>query len=284
MVVGQHQPATGRNAPNARRTTLETLMGIFDLTGRVAVITGGNGGIGLGIAQALAAAGCNVSIWGRNAEKNRTAAATMTDSAGKVDTRICDVSDPASVQAAMKATLDVFGRVDGCFANAGIGGGGRRAFIDRTEEEWRTMFATNLDGVFHAFQAAARHMTERAEAGDRFGRLVATSSLASLFGTARNEHYAATKAAINALCRALAVELARHGVTANAILPGWIKSDMTAGIMANEKFVANVMPRIPVRRFGEPEDFGGIAVYLMSKASSYHTADCFVIDGGYTAF
>ena len=96
--------------------------------------------------------------------------------------------------------------------------------------------------------------------------------------------YAGTKAALNALCRALAVELARYGVTANAILPGWIKSEMTAGIMANERFVANVMPRIPVRRFGEPEDFGGIAVYLMSKASSYHTADCFVIDGGYTAF
>ena len=284
MVVGDHQPATGRNAQNARQTTLETLMGIFDLTGRVAVITGGNGGIGLGIAQALAAAGCDVSIWGRNAEKNRNAAATMAGLPGKVDTRICDVSDPASVNAAMKSTLDAFGRVDGLFANAGIGGGGRRAFIDRTEEEWRTMFATNLDGVFHAFQAAARHMTERAEAGDRFGRLVATSSLASLFGTARNEHYAATKAAINALVRALAVELARQGVTANAILPGWIKSEMTAGIMANEKFVANVMPRIPVRRFGEPEDFGGIAVYLMSKASSYHTADCFVIDGGYTAF
>jgi NAD(P)-dependent dehydrogenase (short-subunit alcohol dehydrogenase family) len=284
MVVGEHQPATGRNAQNARQTTLETLMSIFDLAGRVAVITGGNGGIGLGIAQALVAAGCNVSIWGRNAEKNRSAAATMAGSPGKVDTRICDVSDPASVNAAMKSTLDTFGRVDGCFANAGIGGGGRRAFIDRTEEEWRTMFATNLDGVFHAFQAAARHMTERAEAGDRFGRLVATSSLASLFGTARNEHYAATKAAINALVRALAVELARQGVTANAILPGWIKSEMTAGIMANEKFVANVMPRIPVRRFGEPEDFGGIAVYLMSKASSYHTADCFVIDGGYTAF
>src|ERR1700674_1911144 len=246
-------------------------MSIFDLTGRVAVITGSNGGIGLGIAQALAAAGCNVSIWGRNAEKNKSAA----------DTRICDVSDPASVKVAMKATLDTFGRVDGCFANAGIGGGGRHAFIDRTEEQWRTMFATNLDGVFHVFQAAARHMTERATSGDPFGRLVATSSLASLFGTARNEHYAATKAAINALVRALAVELARQGVTANAILPGWIKSDMTAGIMANEKFVANVMPRIPMRRFGEPGDFGGIAVYLMSKASSYHPADCFLIDGGY---
>jgi NAD(P)-dependent dehydrogenase (short-subunit alcohol dehydrogenase family) len=259
-------------------------MSMFDLSGRVAVITGGNGGIGLGIAQALALSGCSVSIWGRNAEKNKAAAATMAKGPGEVDTRICDVTDPASVAEAMKATLDVFGRVDGCFANAGIGGGGRKPFIERTEEEWRKMFATNLDGVFHVFQAAARHMTERAQEGDAFGRLVATSSLASLFGTARNEHYAGTKAALNALCRALAVELARYGVTANAILPGWIKSDMTARVMADEKFVNAVMPRIPVRRFGEPSDFGGIAVYLMSKASSYHTADCFVIDGGYTAF
>ena len=266
------------------RQTMETFMSIFDLSGRVAVITGGNGGIGLGIAQALAAAGCNVSIWGRNAEKNSNAAATMAGCAGKVDTRLCDVSDAASVNSAMAATLERFGRVDGCFANAGIGGGGRHAFIDRTEEEWRKMFATNLDGVFHVFQAAARHMTERATAGNPFGRLVATSSLASIFGTARAEHYAATKAAINALVRALAVELARHGVTANAILPGWIKSDMTAGVLADEKFVGAVLPRIPMRRFGEPSDFGGIAVYLMSKASSYHTADCFVIDGGYTAF
>jgi NAD(P)-dependent dehydrogenase (short-subunit alcohol dehydrogenase family) len=92
----------------------------------------------------------------------------------------------------MTATLGTFGRVDGCFANGGIGGGGRHAFINRTEEQWRTIFATNLDGVFHVFQVAARHMTERAKAGDPFGRLVATSSLASLFGTARNELYAAS--------------------------------------------------------------------------------------------
>lgn len=208
----------------------------------------------------------------------------MTGAKGEVDSQICDVTSAASVQAAMDATLRRFGRVDGCFANAGISGGGRKPFIERTEAQWRDMFATNLDGVFHTFQAAARHMSERAASGDRFGRLVATSSLASLFGTARNEHYAATKAAINALVRALAVELARQGVTANAILPGWIKSDMTAGVLADEKFVGAVMPRIPMRRFGEPSDFGGIAVYLMSKASSYHTADCFVIDGGYTAF
>src|SRR5689334_18119596 len=100
-------------------------MSLFDLTGRV---TGGNGGIGLGIAQALASAGCNVSIWGRNAEKNKAAAASMAGSPGKVDTRICDVTDPASVNEAMKATLGAFGRVDGCFANAGIGGGGRKSF------------------------------------------------------------------------------------------------------------------------------------------------------------
>jgi NAD(P)-dependent dehydrogenase (short-subunit alcohol dehydrogenase family) len=261
-----------------------TRQNLFDLTGRVAIVTGGNGGIGLGMAQALARAGCNVSIWGRNQAKNEAAVASLADAPGQVEARICDVTSAESVNAAMAATLQKFGRVDGCFANAGIGGGGRHAFIDRTEEQWRTMFATNLDGVFHAFQAAARHMTERATAGDPFGRLVATSSLASIFGTARNEHYAATKAAINALVRALAVELARHGVTANAILPGWIKSEMTEGLMGNDKFVANVMPRIPVRRFGEPEDFGGIAVYLMSRASSYHTADTFVIDGGYTAF
>jgi NAD(P)-dependent dehydrogenase (short-subunit alcohol dehydrogenase family) len=259
-------------------------MSIFDLSGRVAVITGGNGGIGLGIAHALALSGCSVSIWGRNAEKNKAAAATMAKAPGEVDTQICDVSDPASVKEAMKRTLDAFGRVDGCFANAGIGSGGRKPFIERSEEEWRRMFATNLDGVFHVFQAAARHMTERAQGGDAFGRLVATSSMASLFGTARNEHYAGTKAAINALCRALAVELARYGVTSNAILPGWIRSDMTARALADDKFVSAVMPRIPVRRFGEPSDFGGIAVYLMSNASSYHTADCFVIDGGYTAF
>ena len=174
----------------------------------------------------------------------------------------------------MDATLEAFGRVDGCFANAGIGGGGRHAFIDRTEEQWRTMFATNLDGVFHVFQAAARHMTERA-AGRRSVRPAGRDLEPRLDlrhraqrALRRDQGRASTR-----WCRALAVELARHGVTANAILPGWIKSDMTAGIMGNDKFVANVMPRIPVRRFGEPADFGGIAVYLMSKASSYHTAD-----------
>ena len=259
-------------------------MSDFDLSGRVAIVTGGNGGIGLGMADALARAGCAVSIWGRNEEKNAHALAQLRAHGGAVDVRQCDVSDRSAVEAAFAATLAEFGRVDACFANAGIGGGGRKSFVERSEAEWRQMFAVNLDSVFHLFQFAARHMIERAERGDAFGRLIATSSTASLFGTARNEHYAATKAAINALVRALGVELARYRITANAILPGWIRSEMTAGIMANEKFVGNVMPRIPMRRFGDPEDFGGIAFYLASETSSYLTAQCFVIDGGYSAF
>jgi NAD(P)-dependent dehydrogenase (short-subunit alcohol dehydrogenase family) len=259
-------------------------MSPFDLTGKVAIVTGGNGGIGLGMAAALVEAGCAVHVWGRSAAKNERALAQLRARGGRAEAMQCDVSDPRSVEAAMAETLSRFGRVDGCFANAGMGGGGRRSFIERPLAEWRELLATNLDGAFLTLQAAARHMVERAGRGDAGGRLVVTSSIASVFGTARNEHYAASKAALNALTRALAVELARHGITANAILPGWIKSEMTEGLMSTEKFVSAVMPRIPMRRFGEPEDFGGIAVYLMSKASSYHTGDLFMIDGGYALF
>jgi NAD(P)-dependent dehydrogenase (short-subunit alcohol dehydrogenase family) len=108
--------------------------------------------------------------------------------------------------------------------------------------------------------------------------------MATLFGTARNEHYAASKAAVNSVMLALAVEHARFGITANAILPGWVDTEMTEGLQSNDKFMANAVPRIPLRRFARPEDFGGIAVYLMSGASAYHTADCIVIDGGYSVF
>ncbi|MEA2860161.1 MAG: hypothetical protein QOC72_2200, partial [Methylobacteriaceae bacterium] len=134
---------------------------IFDLSGRVAVITGGNSGIGLGMAEALADAGASVSIWGRSAEKNEAAKAHLAAAGAKVETRQVDVADRAAVQSAFAETLKTFGRVDACFANAGIGGGGRRSFVERTEDEWRRMFAINLDGVFHVFQAAAKHMQER---------------------------------------------------------------------------------------------------------------------------
>ena len=130
------------------------------------------------------------------------------------------------------------------------------------------------------FRVAARHMVERGDGGV----LVGTASLAAIEGAARNEHYAATKGGLISMIRAMAVEFARYGVRANAILPGWIETDMTANAIGNEKFAANVLPRIPTRRWGTGADFGGIAVYLMSSASAYHTGDTFLIDGGYALF
>jgi NAD(P)-dependent dehydrogenase (short-subunit alcohol dehydrogenase family) len=259
-------------------------MSAFDLTGKVAVVTGGNGGIGLGIAEGLAEAGCAVHVWGRSAEKNERALQMLRAKGARAAAALCDVGDSASVEAAFGEALATFGRVDGCFANAGVYGSGARSFLERPLEEWRRVMTTNLEGVILTLQAAARHMVERSKLGDAGGRLVVTSSLASLYGTARNEHYAASKAALNALARALAVEFARYGITSNAVVPGWITTEMTEGLFANARFVEAVKPRIPLRRFGEPADFAGIAVYLMSAASSYHTGDLFVIDGGYTLF
>mgnify|MGYP006143427065 CR=1 FL=1 len=256
---------------------------LFDLKGKVALITGGNGGIGLGMAEGLAAMGCEVCIWGTNIDKNATALTTLEAYGPKISALQCDVSDAEAVEASFAQTLATHGRVDGCFANAGIGTRGT-AFDAMTDEEWMSILDVNLNGVFYTFRAAARHMRERAEKGDAYGRLIGTASLAAISGQARGEHYAATKGGLVSMMKALAVEYARYGVTANSILPGWIETDMTQGAMSNERFVANVKQRIPSRRWGQPEDFAGVAVYLMSQASSYHSADTFLVDGGYAAF
>ena len=133
----------------------------------------------------------------------------------------------------------------------------------------------NLDGTFFTFREAARHMIERGEGG----RLIGTSSTSAIHGAARNEAYAATKGAMLALTRGLAVELARYQITANSIIPGWIETAMTAPRVGDEKFEDRVMKRVPVRRWGRPEDFAGLAVYLASEASSYQTGEEFVVDG-----
>ncbi|HSG90793.1 MAG TPA: SDR family oxidoreductase [Pseudomonadales bacterium] len=255
----------------------------FDLTGRVALITGGNGGIGLGMAEGLAQAGADVCIWGTNATKNSAAQERLQAHGTRIAAMQCDVSDEGAVERAFAATVEQFGRVDGCFANAGVGGR-NTAFDDMTTDEWRRIMAVNLDGAFWTFRAAARHMRARAEAGDPFGRLVGTASLAAISGQARGEHYAATKGGLVSMMKALAVEYARYGVTAQTILPGWIETDMTQGAFDNDKFVTNVLKRVPARRWGQPEDFAGIAVYIMSTASSYHSAETFLIDGGYFVF
>jgi NAD(P)-dependent dehydrogenase (short-subunit alcohol dehydrogenase family) len=175
------------------------------------------------------------------------------------------------------------GRIDTVIANAGIGSPAR-SFLDITAEQYRKVLSVNEDGVFFTLREGARHMRERAGKGDAGGSLIGVASLAAIEGAARNQHYAATKGAVISMIRGIAVEFARDGVRANAVLPGWIATDMTAGAQASPAFAEKVIPRVPVRRWGEPTDFGGVAVYLASNASAYHTGDTFVIDGGYAIF
>jgi NAD(P)-dependent dehydrogenase (short-subunit alcohol dehydrogenase family) len=193
--------------------------------------------------------------------------------------------DVANEQAIIDATADALaemGRLDFVVANAGVGTGA--AFTDMTTENWRRVTTVNLDAVFWTFREAAKHMVERAGAGDPGGSLLVTSSTSAIHGAPRNQAYASTKAGVQAMIRGLAVEFARYGIRANAVLPGWIRSDMTAGAQANDKFNEKVISRVPMRRWGEPEDFAGLAVYLASDASRFHTGDSLVIDGGYTIF
>lgn len=252
----------------------------FDLTGKVALVTGGNSGIGLGMAEALAQAGADIAIWGTNAAKNEAARAQVAAHGHRAIALQCDVGDEAAVERSFAATLEQLGRVDGCFANAGVGGGGVASFLEMTSEQWHRVTRVNLDGAFYTFRTAARHMVQRGGGGV----LVGTASLAAVEAAPRSEHYAATKGGMISMVRALSVEFARHAIRAHAILPGWIETNMTERAIANPKFSGNVMPRIPMRRWGTGEDFGGIAVYLLSDASRYHTGDSFVIDGGYSLF
>ena len=258
-------------------------MNLFDLTGKVALVTGGNGGIGIGMAEGLAQHGATVIIWGTNADKNAAAVEKLSAHGGIVRSDVVDVSDEAAVKAGIADILGEFGRLDQAIANAGIGQS-RRDMFDISLEDFRRLEDINVHGVFFTLREAARHMKERHAGGDAGGSLVAVASTAAIHGAARNEHYGATKGAVVSMIRAMAVELGRYAITANSICPGWIRSDMTAGALGAAKFNEKVISRVPVGGWGDGADFAGIAVYLASRASRYHTGDSFVIDGGYTIF
>src|SRR5512133_1041184 len=252
----------------------------FDLSGRGAVVTGGNGGIGLGMARALLASGASVAIWGSNPGKTEAARAQLASECGdaaRVHALVCDVGDEAQVEAAFASSVAALGRVDACFANAGVSSKGTM-LVDMSLEEFQRVQRVNVEGVFLTFRAAARHMAQHGQGGS----LVATASTAAVEGAARNSHYGASKGAVTSFVRALAVELARHRIRVNSILPGWIVTEMTQKSVDNPKFADAVLPRIPARRWGAIDDFGGIAVYLASEASAYTTGEQFIIDGGYT--
>ena len=253
---------------------------LFDLTGHVALVTGGNSGIGLGMAEALAQHGASVAIWGTNPAKNAAAAERLRAIGNPVLDLVCDVGDHQAVIDSMQATVAELGRLDSCFVNAGVGGQAP-SFAEMSEEEWHRVLRVNLDGAFYTAQEAVKHMKGQDPQG---GSIVFTTSGSAFYGQQRGQHYGGSKAAINAMMKGIAVEHARHGIRCNSVLPGWVESDMTAPALGWDTFVQKVMPRIPMRRWGVPADFGGIAVYLASRASSWHTGDIITLDGGYHSF
>lgn len=248
------------------------------LEGRTVLITGGNGGIGLGMATAVGAAGARVVIWGRNEDKNVEAVSALRAAGVTADAFVCDVSDEQQVDDSFAASVALAGRIDSVFANAGRGGSGA-AFVDTSLAQWRAVMATNLDGVFLTFRAAARHMIA---AGG--GSLVAVSSTSAIHGAAGNEAYGASKTALLGMVRGLAVALARHQVRVNALLPGWTLTDMAAAGYASDKFRNATIGRTPVRRWADPSEMGPAAVFLADPAATFHTGDTMVVDGGYTIF
>ena len=251
----------------------------FDLNGKVALVTGGNSGIGLGMAEGLAKAGADICIWGTNEQKNTTALARLQSHGVRATALVCDVSDEQAVDAAFAETVSQLGRVDACFANAGIAPLST-PFVGMKSDEWHRVLGINLDGVFYTFRAAVRQMIKQREGGS----LVATSSLSAIEGMPRGQHYASTKGGLVSMVRALAVEYARIGIRANAIIPGWIDTPMTSSMFSMDRFRDAVLPRVPLKRWGTGADFEGAAVYLASDASAYHTGDVLVIDGGYAVF
>lgn len=249
------------------------------LVGRTVLVTGGNGGIGLGMARACGQAGARLVLWGRDEAKGADAVEALAADGLQATALVCDVADPDAVTDAFARSLEWSGgRIDSVFANAGRGGTGT-AFVDLPLSEWRDVMATNLDGVFLTLQAGARHMVE---AGG--GSLVAVSSTSAIHGAARNEAYGASKTALLGLVRALAVGLARKQIRVNALLPGWTLTDMASAGYANDRFREATLARTPVRRWADPAEMGPPAVYLADPTLTFHTGDCLTVDGGYTVF
>ncbi len=251
---------------------------MFDLTGKVAVVTGGNGGIGLGIARGLAQAGATIAVWARNAEKNAAAKAELEALGARVLALRCDVTQEAEIAASTAATVEQLGRIDIGVANAG--GGFAKGYLETTLADWRQVTSLDLDGVFLCFREWARHMIARGGGG----KLIAITSIGEIYGMPRQEAYAASKGALGSLVRSLAVELGRNDIQVNALQPGWIVTDATQPLLAWEAMNKTIVHRTPARRWGTPDDLAGACVYLASEASRFHTGDTLRVDGGYSVF
>jgi 2-deoxy-D-gluconate 3-dehydrogenase len=252
-------------------------MKLFDLSGRVAIVTGGNGGIGLGMATGLAQAGAAVVVAGRQAKKSAAAVKTLEALGAKAVAAEVDVNDEASCRALADTAVKQFGRLDILINNAGISI--RKQPETYTLAEWQQVISTNLTAAFICSQAAYPHMVK---AGG--GKIINIGSMLSIFGTAYAAPYAASKGGIVQMTKALASAWAKDKIQANAILPGWIDTDLTRTAREQvEGLHDRVVARTPAARWGVPEDFAGTAVFLASSASDFVTGAALVVDGGYSA-
>jgi 2-deoxy-D-gluconate 3-dehydrogenase len=248
-------------------------MTAFDLTGKVALVTGGNGGIGLGMARGLASLGATVMVAGRDGEKNRRAVALL---GGKADAIAVDLADEAGARAVVDKTVQKFGRLDILINNAGINI--RKPPQDFALEEWQRVLDINLTSLFVCCQAAYPHMKTRG------GKIINIGSMTSIFGASFAAPYGASKGAVVQLTKSLAVAWAPDNIQVNAVLPGWIDTELTetareqvAGL--HEKVVA----RTPAGRWGTPDDMAGLAMFLAGPASDFVTGTAIPVDGGYAA-
>ena len=250
-----------------------------DLSEKVFIITGGNGGIGLGLAEGIAEAGGAVAIWARNEEKNTDAVRALQDIGGEANSYICDVSNEEEVIRTLASTVKDFGRVDGLFANAGRGGTGT-PLVDTSLEDWRKVMAVNLDGVFLCLREASRQLISQGSGGS----LVAVSSTSAIHGAAGNEAYGTAKTAVTGLVRALAVSLARFQIRVNCLLPGWTMTELASPAFENEYFREVTTKRTPVRRWADPREFKEVGAFLADPSQTFHTGQQVCVDGGYTIF
>jgi NAD(P)-dependent dehydrogenase (short-subunit alcohol dehydrogenase family) len=249
---------------------------LFSLEGKVAVVTGGTSGIGRAMALGLADAGADVVATGRR-EQQVNEAATEIEASGRKSLRIpSDVSDRASLEKLLAATLEAFGKVDILVNCAGIIK--RTPTLDLSEEEWNNILNTNLTGTLRASQIFGRHMIERG-----YGRIVNIASLNSFVALTEVAAYAASKAGVAQLTRSLAVEWSKKGVTVNAIAPGVFRTDINAKLLDSTARGQELLMRTPMGRFGKTEELVGAAIYLASDASSFVTGEVLVVDGGFLA-
>ena len=247
----------------------------FSLQGKVALVTGAGRGLGRSIALALAEAGANIVCVGRTKEKIEETARDAEKTGVRALPLVTDVRLSDQVDRSVAQALDAFGRIDVLVNNAGTLLG--KASDRTTDTEWHDLIAANLSGSFYYARAVGTHMI-----GRKTGKIVNVGSIFGWMGTTHCLAYACAKAAVHQMTKNLAVEWGRHGITVNAIVPGYFDTDMPSRILADEKFRKTILDRMPLGRIGRPDEIKPLALYLASSASDFVTGQTFCIDGGYS--